>query len=118
MIWIVVSDAFAVELPLNSAKVYSKVHEWLEWEQPVLRPAVYCKDAAQLPSVLQTLQKAVASSGGRFLVGAQHSLADIAIFSTLFHLRNDDSIPAAVTEYLKNLAQLPPFAEGIQKVQS
>lgn len=110
------NQLFVVELPLNSAEVYSKVHEWLEWEQSVLRPAVYSRNKSQLSSVLGTLEKAVTNSNSGFLVGTQYSLADVSIFSTLFPLRSGVSLPKAVADYMSVLSELPPFKEGIQKV--
>ena len=91
------------------------MHEWLEWEHSILRPAVYSQDATQLSLVLKTLENALKSSD-EFLVGMQHSLADIIIFSAMFHLRHDDALPETITGYLTKLSQLPLYEQGVQKV--
>lgn len=105
-------------LPLNSAAVYSKVHEWLEWEQTVLKPAVYSENGTVgLSEALEVLDKALSASHERFLIGTEHSLADIAIFSTLFHLREDNVLPGGVQAYLEALSLLAPFKNGVQNVR-
>ena len=67
--------SLAPQLDLN-------VESWVEWEEAVLRPAVYAGDTAALAAAVARLAAALA--GGRaFLAGSTLSLADICVYATL-----------------------------------
>ena len=105
-----------MELPRAAPQFYSKVHQWLEWERGVLRPAVYTKNGHQhLPAALKTLEEAVKGGEAKFLFSDVPSLADISIYSTLYPLK-DTSMPVDVVAYLQKLTEQKSFQTGIQKV--
>ena len=60
----------------------------MEWEEQLLRPAVYSGDAAALKAAVEKLAEGL--SGRRHLVENQLSLADCVVYATLRPLQGSE----------------------------
>lgn len=78
------ADSYTGVSAAAPAALAAEVAGWLEWEESVLRPAVYLSEPSALPAALAHLAAALA--GREFLAGGALTLADVAVFATLLPL--------------------------------
>ncbi|MEW5315595.1 MAG: hypothetical protein WDW38_007012 [Sanguina aurantia] len=126
----VLTDANIVAKHLLASKPTQEVQSWLDWEMLTLRPSTYLGGASlasaitHLEQALQTSVAAGSSSGPAiFLCGAELTVADVAVYSTL--LPTTLQTPAAeasplltplLTAYLAAMGALPVVAGSLKQL--
>lgn len=102
---------------MDAFESYGRIFEWMEWEYSILRPVVYTLNSQEkLQEPLKVLETALKNGKTKFLLENDPTLADIVVFSSLFHLRDDPILPEAIATYLSSLATLKSCQEAIPKV--
>jgi glutathione S-transferase len=85
---------------------FAEVESWLEWEESVLRPAIFGAGPS-LDSALQKLTRAVSSR--QHLVGDSVTLADVAVYATLLPLAAGGKVWPAPLVHLANWHSFLPL---------
>eukprot|EP00210_Caulerpa_lentillifera_P004700 g4484.t1 len=111
------AEAFSGVVSSSDLVLYSQVHNWLEWERCILKPVVYSQDCVnRLTSVLLQLESVFGTGDQEYLIDDSLTVADVAVFATLFPLKTQEYIPGIVKAYLQRLANLKPFRKGVKKM--